>query len=125
MRELDAWSFEAPLKYCLPSNNSLNVTRSEESMLMNIFSGAEERWKEQYQMAHENACQNKDTQEAWKICEALDEECLKRRISLQGIDDDALGEGREGHQKDSHGKRYPRRVVTNGHKNNGCNATNG
>ena len=50
---------------------------------------AKEQLKEQYQTAHANTCQNKDTQEAWRICEAFDEECLKRRICLQGIDDDS------------------------------------
>ena len=45
--------------------------------------------KKHYQVKHEDACQNKDTQEALIICEAFDEECI-----LQGIDDDSLGEGR-------------------------------
>ena len=55
---------------------------------------AENKWKDEYEASHVKACQNMDTQEAWRICEAFDEECPKRRIILQGIDDKTSGEGR-------------------------------
>ena len=55
---------------------------------------AEETWQREFETEHDQACKGMDTQKAWKICEAFGEKCLKRKILLQGIDDDTLGEGR-------------------------------
>ena len=44
---------------------------------------AEETWQREFEIEHGQACNDVDTQKAWKICEAFDEKCLKRRILLQ------------------------------------------
>ena len=86
---------------------------------------AEETWKREFEAKHDQACQDMDTQKAWKICEAFDEKCVKRRILLQGIDDETLGEGRGKVPEREPRKAVPKVYGKHGQPKDGCNATNG
>ena len=61
-----------------------------------------------------------DTQEAWRISEAFDEECLKSRIILQGLDDETRGEGSGKKSENKSGKRRPKYTAKNGRPNSGA-----